>query len=1332
MAICHTGDRPNPLFHEYLFCLKTNPSYPKFLPLEASLERPLPSIIKPPTPNLKPLPDHLKYVFLGANNTLPLIISNQLEGDQERRLVDVLHKYKEAFGWSIADIKGISPSTCMHKIRLEKDAKPVRQPQRRLNPPMMEVVKEEVIKLLQMGIIFPISDSQWVSPTQVVPKKGGVTVIKNTQGALIPTRLQTGWRVCIDYRRLNQVTWKDHFPLPFLDQMLERLGGKEYYCFLDGYSGYFQIPIHPEDQSKTTFTCPFGTYAYRRMPFGLCNAPGTFQRCMMSIFSDYVERILEVFMDDFTIHGDSFDSCLDHLAMVLSRGIEVDMAKVDVIKTLPYPSNTRDVRSFLGHAGFYRRFIKDFSKIANPLCKLLHKDVEFVFDDHCREAFDLLKERLVSAPIIQAPKWDRPFEIMTDASDFAIGAVLGQKDDKASYVIQYASSLLNDAQRNYTVTEKEFLAVVYAIEKFRAYLLGAKVIIYTDHKSIRQLVDKKDTKARLMRWVLLLSEFDIEIKDKQGSANVVADHLSRLHINEDLVKTMGVVDGSLPHESLYSMKAVAPWYANLVNYMVTKKFPTSLSSSQRNKIKSDSRFYIWDEPYLWKMCQDQVIRRCVPDVEIPSILKHCHECQRFGNISRRNEMPQQPMLYLEIFDVWGIDFMGPFPNSYGYIYILLAVDYVSKWVEAIPTKCDDAKTVQAFVKSNIFSRFGFPKAIVSDRGTHFCNKVISTLLQKYGVLHKVSTAYHPQTNGQAEVSNREVKHILERTVNPDRKDWSTRMSKLNPFRRPSKKRVVEEIEDVVEPIFTGEEGLDANQLKIFQKLGLHQKQPIKTTRFLDPPTLNYLGMGTLARAMLAKVGLEAFFDDELWDYTYTSFTREFLSTLTECNVAEGREKKIRFRVSGKWHTLTHTQVREVLGISKAPSPILMLGKRSDAAWTEIVGSENAKYDNMISYCTNPVVQLLTRFITTIFYAIGEPTKVNAKIRTTMWTMLPEGVGVPDWVQLFIDACMVHKTKSSGGSINCGGAITFFVAHFEGDIDESQDIFKTKGLPLYNDIVLEECKMFKKVRQNPLRGYWLGPDKQKYLRLPRPKNSPLPSGTHGRHFFCWMDVSDFTSDEEEEETPNDPPVDMDTPMHEAEEGSHGPVAPWQQNMYDYFKETREVFTTISGRVENLHSWQQQQTPRLENLDQWRSVVDDRGKLIEEAATNQTALMREMIANQEANRRWQEQLDQTMTANANMWKEQNEWRGQMDQQFGVQNERYQEYVEDSYYDARTQEDTLGIVRDLFGMSLNPSIPPSITQEDVDQNYARATRERERRERRWKNQGTHDQGGASGSHS
>ena len=199
------------------------------------------------------------------------------------------------------------------------------QPQRRVNPNIKEVVKKEVVKLLDAGLIYAISDSPWVSPVQVVPKKGGMTVVKNDKDELVPQRTVTGWRVCIDYRKLNDATRKDHFPLPFIDQMLERLAGHEYYCFLDGFSGYFQIPIAPEDQEKTTFTCPYGTFAYKRMPFGLCNAPATFQRCMTAIFHELMEDSMEVFMDDFSVFGDSFDRCLANLEKMLKRCEETNL-----------------------------------------------------------------------------------------------------------------------------------------------------------------------------------------------------------------------------------------------------------------------------------------------------------------------------------------------------------------------------------------------------------------------------------------------------------------------------------------------------------------------------------------------------------------------------------------------------------------------------------------------------------------------------------------------------------------------------------------------------------------------------------------------------------------------------------------------------------------------------------------------------------------------------------------------------------------------------------------------------------------------------------------------
>ncbi|XP_019157162.1 PREDICTED: uncharacterized protein LOC109153743 [Ipomoea nil] len=544
----------------------------------------------PPKLELKPLPNSLKYAFLGPNNTFPVIIASNLSHEQETSLLVVLKKYKSAIGWTVDDIKGISPTVCMHRILLEEGATPVRQPQRRLNPNMKEVVRAEVLKLLDSGIIYPISDSKWVSPVHVVPKKSGITVVTNDKNELIPTRTVTGWRMCIDYRKLNAATKKDHFPLPFIDQMLERLAGHAYYCFLDGFQGYFQIPIAPEDQEKTTFTCPFGTFAYRRMSFGLCNAPATFQRCMMSIFSDMIERYVEVFMDDFSLFGDSFDDCLAHLSSVLERcvkmnltlsweksnfmvkegivlghiisdrGVEVDKAKIEVISKLPPPTSVKEVRSFLGHAGFYRRFIKDFSKICRPLCNLLGKDVVFKFDDDCLSAFKFLKEKLTAAPILAAPNWEFPFEIMCDASDYAVGAVLGQRINKMPYVIHYASRTLDSAQANYTTTEKELLAIVFALEKFRSYLIGSKVIVYSDHSALKFLLAKKDAKPRLIRWILLLQEFDLTIKDKKGCENVVADHLSRLPEVANNCHDVNIpINDRFPGEQLLSLHNKEPW-----------------------------------------------------------------------------------------------------------------------------------------------------------------------------------------------------------------------------------------------------------------------------------------------------------------------------------------------------------------------------------------------------------------------------------------------------------------------------------------------------------------------------------------------------------------------------------------------------------------------------------------------------------------------------------------------------------------------------------------------------------------------------------------------------
>nr|GFB89502.1 retrovirus-related Pol polyprotein from transposon 17.6 [Tanacetum cinerariifolium] len=307
--------------------------------------------------------------------------------------------------------------------------------------------------------------------------------------------------------KLNEATRKDHFPHPFMDQMLERLAGNEYYCFLDGFSRYFKIPIDPKHQEKTTFTCPYGTFAYKRMPFGLRNAPGTFQRCMMAIFPDMIEKTMEVFMDDFSVFGNSFSTCLTNLENMLKRCEDTKLA-------LNWEKSHFMVKEgiVLGHKISKKRIEVDKAKI-EVISKL----------PHLTTAFRTLKDKLTEAPILIAPNWDQPFELI---------------------------KTMNQVEANYKTTEKEMLAVVYAFEKFRSYLIMNKGIVYTDHSALKYLFAKKDAKARLLRWILLLQEFDFKVIDTRRAENYAADHLLRLENPYKNVFDPKEINKTFPLESL--------------------------------------------------------------------------------------------------------------------------------------------------------------------------------------------------------------------------------------------------------------------------------------------------------------------------------------------------------------------------------------------------------------------------------------------------------------------------------------------------------------------------------------------------------------------------------------------------------------------------------------------------------------------------------------------------------------------------------------------------------------------------------------------------------------
>nr|GEW06786.1 hypothetical protein [Tanacetum cinerariifolium] len=566
------------------------------------------SVDEPSLVELKDLPTHLEYAFLEGDDKFPVIIAKDLSVEEKTAFITVLKSHKRAIAWKLSDIKGIDPEFYTQKFLWK----------RTLNQQSN------------------IREDPWVSLVHCVLKKGGFTVVENEDNELIPTRL-----------------------------MLERLAGNQYYCFLDGFYGYFQIPIDPKDQEKTTFTCPYGTFVYRRMPFGLCNAPGTFQRCMMAIFHDMIEKTMEVFMDDFSVFENSFQSCLSYFRKdaeeISKQWIELDKAKVDVITKLPYPITVKGIRSFLGHAGFYRRFIKNFSKIARPMTRLLKKDTPFIFSQECVEAFQTLKRKLTAAPILIAPNWDMPFELMCDASDYAIGAVPGQRQDKHFRPIHYASKTMTEAESNYTTTKKN-------------------------------VSSGKDSKARLLRWVLLLQEFTFKVIDTKGAENLVADHLSRLENPHQNVLDPKEINESFPLEKLNLVSTRGNqstlWFADFVNYHARNFIVKGMSSQQKSKFFKDVKHYFWDDPNLFKVCADQVIRRCVLGQEVVEILKDCHYgptgghhgpnntakkvfdsgfywpsiyrdaqdlvknydvCQRQGKISQRDKMPQNSIQVCEIF-----------------------------------------------------------------------------------------------------------------------------------------------------------------------------------------------------------------------------------------------------------------------------------------------------------------------------------------------------------------------------------------------------------------------------------------------------------------------------------------------------------------------------------------------------------------------------------------------------------------------------------------------------------------------------------------------------------
>jgi hypothetical protein len=512
-----------------------------------------------------------------------------------------------------------------------------------------------------------------------------------------------------------------------------------------------------------------------------------------------------------------FGKLLGHI--VSANGIEVDPDKITLIVNFPRPTTVRGVRSFVGLASYYRRAIRSFAEIAAPLTKLLKKlevGAHPVWEPACEEAFIILKEKLSTAPVLVPPNWDLPFHVYVDASNIALGCVLSQKDTKnLDHPIYFASRQLIAAEKNYTTTEREALAMIFAIQKFRHYLLGYPFVFYVDHDALKYLINKLDLSGRLARWVLLLQEFDFTIVVRPGKSHGNADHLSRLEPLEN--SNLEPLNDQLPDADLFEVDVIFPDYVDIITYLKTNQAPGEYNSKQVEALLRRSAPFTLIGETLYKQGHDGILRRCLNPSEVPLILEGCHSdacgghfagestarkallagywwptlfkdahsytrkcdpCQRVGKPTPTTAMPLIPLLALAPFEKWGIDFVGPIAPATRHgrkRYILVATDYATKWAEAAATRTDDAKTVAKFLYENIISRFGCPKELISDRGTHFLNSTIEALTTKYLIKHRKTSPYHPRANGQTEKTNGLLCQILTKTISGSATDWDDKL-----------------------------------------------------------------------------------------------------------------------------------------------------------------------------------------------------------------------------------------------------------------------------------------------------------------------------------------------------------------------------------------------------------------------------------------------------------------------------------------------------------------------------------------------------------------------------
>eukprot|EP00731_Ephydatia_muelleri_P004061 Em0002g237a len=671
------------------------------------------------------------------------------EKDKLRRL---LREYKGIISLHDGDIG--HTSQVFHHIDTG-EARPIKQSLRRLPFNQRREVKDLIDAMLEKKVIEP-SQSPWCSPIVLVKKKDGST------------------RFCVDFRQVNAVTRKDAQPLPRIDDTLDVLGSAKWFSSLDLASGYWQVEVCPEDREKTAFVTPYGLFQFRVMPFGLTNAPATFQRLMEEVLSGLHWTTCLVYLDDILIFSATVEDHLVRLRDVLDRlknaglkikpskchlmrksikylghvvsehGIKTDPEKTRCVADWPTPSNAHELRQFLGLAGYYRRFVKNFAVIAAPLFHLTENHQAWNWTLQCNAAFFKLKESLVTSPVLAYPVFSIGFVVDTDASGEGLGAVLSQNIEGHDHVISYASRTLNKAERKYCATRREMLALVWAIQHFRAYLYGKRFTVRTDHSSLKWLQSFHEPEGQVARWLETLSELPPE------------------EDNEDQGCVLAVTDSWMPswtHEELAAYQRQDPDLKQVIKWLETKTLPKCHHLVMQNKIL----YRQWED--VQGRGLNKTLQLVLPSSLVPAVLEGLH-----SSLLDPVERPLQRV---------AMDILGPLPETEkGNKYILVIGDYFTKWKEAYPLPNMEAMTVARHLVSEFMCRFGVPEQLHSDQGRNFESGVIKGICELLQVRKTRTTPYHPQSDGMVERFNRTLLNLLSLSVSENERDWDVKLPVL--------------------------------------------------------------------------------------------------------------------------------------------------------------------------------------------------------------------------------------------------------------------------------------------------------------------------------------------------------------------------------------------------------------------------------------------------------------------------------------------------------------------------------------------------------------------------